>query len=116
MNQAIRHVFYIRDRVEKTIEQKVKPYRAHPRHFGALENFTVDWRGARPFTVTLKEYTGLKAGDVKTLTLPNGDKANCDGNYPCGTTVKGRYRQETADVGSYSPNAWWFYDRRLIGK
>ncbi len=40
----------------------------------------------------------------------NGDKANCDGNYPCGTTVKGRYRQETADVGSYSPNAWGFYD------
>ena len=40
----------------------------------------------------------------------NGDKANCDGNYPCGTTVKGRYREETADVGSYSPNDWGFYD------
>ena len=40
----------------------------------------------------------------------NGDKANCDGNFPCGTTVKGRYRQETADVGSYSPNDWGFYD------
>ena len=40
----------------------------------------------------------------------NGDRANCNGNYPCGTTVKGRYREETADVGSYSPNVWGFYD------
>ena len=40
----------------------------------------------------------------------NGDKANCDGNYPYGTTLKGRYRQETASVGSYSPNAWGLYD------
>ena len=40
----------------------------------------------------------------------NGDMANCDGRYPCGTTVKGRHRQETSDVGSYSPNTWGFHD------
>ncbi len=40
----------------------------------------------------------------------NGDKANCDGNYPCGTTVKGPYKQKTTPVGSYSPNAWGLYD------
>ena len=40
----------------------------------------------------------------------NGDKANCHGNYPCGTTTKGRYLQKTTPVGSYAPNAWGLYD------
>ena len=40
----------------------------------------------------------------------NGDKANCDGNYPYGTTIKGTYKQETVNVCSYSPNVWGFYD------
>ena len=40
----------------------------------------------------------------------NGDKANCDGNYPCGTTVKGPYRETTAPVGSYAANPWGFFD------
>ena len=40
----------------------------------------------------------------------NGDKANCDCNYPYGTTVRGSHRKETASVGSYLPNAWGLYD------
>ena len=40
----------------------------------------------------------------------NGDKANCNGNYPYGTTIKGSYKHETVNVRSYSPNAWGFYD------
>ena len=40
----------------------------------------------------------------------NGDKANCDGNYPYGTTAEGRYLECTSPVGSYSPNAWGLYD------
>ena len=40
----------------------------------------------------------------------NGDKANCDGNYPYGTTIKGTYKRETVNVCSYSPNVWGFYD------
>ena len=40
----------------------------------------------------------------------NGDKANCDGNYPCDTTVKGPYREKTAPVGSYAANPWGFFD------
>jgi len=40
----------------------------------------------------------------------NGDKANCDGNFPCGIAVKGRYKEKTTPVGSYSANAWGFYD------
>ena len=40
----------------------------------------------------------------------NGDKANCDGNVPYGTTIKGTYKQETVNVCSYSPNVWGFYD------
>ncbi len=40
----------------------------------------------------------------------NGDKANCDGNYPCGNTQKGRFLQRTTQVGSYDANPWGFYD------
>ncbi len=40
----------------------------------------------------------------------NGDKANFDGNHPCGTTMKCPYRKQTTPVGSYSANAWGFYD------
>jgi formylglycine-generating enzyme required for sulfatase activity len=37
-------------------------------------------------------------------------EANCNGNYPYGTTSKGPYLQKTAKVGSYAPNAWGLYD------
>ncbi|MBR5160916.1 MAG: SUMF1/EgtB/PvdO family nonheme iron enzyme, partial [Thermoguttaceae bacterium] len=40
----------------------------------------------------------------------NGDKANCDGRYPCGTTTKGKNLQKTTPVGSYEANAWGLYD------
>ena len=40
----------------------------------------------------------------------NGDRANCNGNYPCGTTAKGPYRERTVPLGSYQPNAWGFCD------
>ena len=40
----------------------------------------------------------------------NGDKANCDGNHPCGTTVEGPNRETTVPVGSYAANAWGFCD------
>ena len=39
----------------------------------------------------------------------NGDKANCDGNYPYGMG-KGEYLNNTTVVGSYMPNAWGLYD------
>ncbi|MBR4615497.1 MAG: formylglycine-generating enzyme family protein, partial [Kiritimatiellae bacterium] len=40
----------------------------------------------------------------------NGDKANCDGNYPDGTAVKGRYLARTTPVGDYGANPWGFCD------
>lgn len=40
----------------------------------------------------------------------NGDKANCNGDGPYGTPVKGRYRLTTVPVGSYAANAWGFFD------
>ncbi len=40
----------------------------------------------------------------------NGDKANCDGNYPCGTITQGKYQKKTMPVGSYEANAWGLYD------
>ena len=40
----------------------------------------------------------------------NGDKANCNGNNPCGTKEKGKYLAKTTRVGSYESNAWGLYD------
>jgi formylglycine-generating enzyme required for sulfatase activity len=40
----------------------------------------------------------------------NGKQANCDGNYPYGTTTKGTYLQQTCEVGSYAANAWGLCD------
>ncbi len=40
----------------------------------------------------------------------NGDKANCDGSVPYGTTVKGQYLIRPAPVGSYEKNAFGLYD------
>ena len=40
----------------------------------------------------------------------NGSKANCDGNFPYGTTRKGPNVEKTTPVGGYKANSWGFYD------
>ena len=40
----------------------------------------------------------------------NGDKANCNGNYPCGTTVKGPYLERSTHAGNYNSNPWGISD------
>ena len=40
----------------------------------------------------------------------NGTQANCDGNFPYGTTEKGPYLGKTSPVGSYPANLWGLYD------
>ena len=40
----------------------------------------------------------------------NGTQANCDGNFPYGTTIKGPYLKKTSPVGSYPANAWGLHD------
>jgi formylglycine-generating enzyme required for sulfatase activity len=43
----------------------------------------------------------------------NGTQANCDGNYPYGTSTKGPYRKETTPVGAYAakhPHPWGLCD------
>jgi len=40
----------------------------------------------------------------------NGKQANCDGQRPFGTLLKGPYRAQTLDVGSFLPNPWGIYD------
>jgi formylglycine-generating enzyme required for sulfatase activity len=40
----------------------------------------------------------------------NGREANCDGNYPYGTTTKGTYLERPTPVGSYGANGFGLYD------
>jgi formylglycine-generating enzyme required for sulfatase activity len=40
----------------------------------------------------------------------NGCEANCNGDYPYGTTTKGAYLKRPTTVGSYGPNGFGLYD------
>jgi sulfatase modifying factor 1 len=40
----------------------------------------------------------------------NGDQANCNGEAPYGTDVKGKYLGKTAPFGSYAANPWGIFD------
>jgi len=40
----------------------------------------------------------------------NGNKANCNGNYPYGAFGKGKNLEHTTEVGSYKANPWGLYD------
>ena len=40
----------------------------------------------------------------------NGKQANCDGDYPYGTEMKGPDLGQTTTAGSYSANAWGLHD------
>lgn len=54
-----------------------------------------------------------RAGTTTTFSFGdqlNGDKANCDGESPCGTEKKGPFLNKLTLVGSYAPNAWGIYD------
>ena len=87
----------------------------------------VSWNDAVEFCKWLGKKTGLnitlpteaqweyscRAGSTTAYfwgNALNGDKANCNGNYPCGTTTKGKYVGKTTPVGSYQSNAWGLYD------
>lgn len=93
----------------------------------------VDWNCARDFCVRLNKKFEDKLPEGYQFDLPteaqweyacragrktayfwgnscNGTEANCDGNFPCGTTAKGPFLERTTDVGTYEPNDWGFYD------
>ncbi len=38
------------------------------------------------------------------------DQVNYDGNYPYGGASKGKFRQQTSEVGTFPANAWGLYD------
>jgi sulfatase modifying factor 1 len=69
------------------------------------------WRLALP-TEAQWEYA-CRAGTESAFSFGavlNGKQANCDGNYPYGTTTKGTYLQKTCGVASYAANPWGLHD------
>lgn len=54
-----------------------------------------------------------RAGTGTAFSFGNvfdGKQANCDGNYPYGTSVKGPDVGKTTAVGSYTANSWGLFD------
>lgn len=107
----------------------------NPSRFGGSKRPVeeVDWNCARDFCVRLNRKFEDKLPEGYQFDLPteaqweyacragrktayfwgnscNGTEANCDGNYPCGTTAIGPSLKRTTDVGTYEPNDWGFYD------
>ncbi len=102
---------------------------SNPSYFqgGNLPVEMVSWNDAQSFCVKVHEKTGhtvclptdaqweysCRAGTSTPFHFGqelNGTQANCDGNYPYGTTQKGPYLGKTSPVGSYPANAWGLYD------
>jgi formylglycine-generating enzyme required for sulfatase activity/predicted Ser/Thr protein kinase len=89
----------------------------------------VSWKYAKDFCSKLPKQTWFKghwrlpseaeweyacrAGTQTSFSFGNqlnGEQANCDGNFPHGTTDKGRYLNSPQEVGKYAPNAFGLYD------
>jgi sulfatase modifying factor 1 len=90
---------------------------------------SISWHDAQEFCVRLSESLGQRVGlpteaqweyacRAGTRTpfhfgsILNGTQANCNGNYPSGTTEKGPYLARPTPVGleTYPANAWGLFD------
>ncbi|MDO4551254.1 MAG: formylglycine-generating enzyme family protein [Planctomycetia bacterium] len=96
-------------------------------HIGShLPVESVTWENCQHFLLILRQYDlnaqlpteaqweyACRAGTTTPFSFGNtlnGDKANCDGNFPYGTSTKGDYLKKTTSVKSYFPNAWGIFD------
>ncbi|TAF09840.1 MAG: serine/threonine protein kinase [Nostocales cyanobacterium] len=87
----------------------------------------VSWLDAQEFCARLSKATGKKyrlpseaeweyacrAGTNTPFYFGDNitnDLANYNGNYPYNSGAKGKYRQQTTDVGSFPPNSFGLYD------
>ncbi|MBR5162079.1 MAG: SUMF1/EgtB/PvdO family nonheme iron enzyme [Thermoguttaceae bacterium] len=114
---------------EVTQKQWIEIMGENPSHFRG-ENLPVEqvsWKECQDFCIKCCSLFGMsvqlpteaqweyacRAGSSTAYSWGNalnGDKANCYGNCPYGTKIKGKYPYKTMLVGSYSPNAWGLYD------
>ena len=81
-------------------------------YVGTLSLVTVNWLGLKTLTVALKEYTGPRRGDRKTLTLPGGETMTmiyvAPGSFMMGSpsTEEGRHNDETVHHVTLTKGYW----------
>ena len=122
---------------EVTQEQYEAVMNVNPSHFKEGGNYPVEcisWNDAKEFCQKLNENSQILRPEGYHFDLPseaqweyacragthtafywgntlNGDKANCDGEFPYGTSTSGPYLKKTTPVGKYkNPNPWGLFD------
>ena len=82
------------------------------RYYGMIDSVTADWRGPREIPVVLREYTGPKVGDIKTITLPGGATMEmiyvAPGSFMMGSPAseEGHYGDETQHRVTLTKGYW----------
>ncbi len=120
---------FLMGKFEVTQEQYQQVMGSNPSYFKGAKHPVekVSWNDAVEFCKKLSQKTGreyrlpseaeweyaCRAGTTtpfyfgETITT---DLANYDGSYTYASEPKGKYRQQTTDVGSFPPNAFGLYD------
>ena len=116
-------------RAKEVVEDPRKTKRLKDQEWGRGRRpaINVNWNDAQEYTQWLSKMTGKQyrlpteaeweyaaragtSGPYSFDGVITVDRANYDGNYFFDDSPKGKFREKTTTVGSFSPNPWGLYD------